>query len=95
MVDRAELPQRAVKVSTFAKQVWDIEGVRIVIRTNPNERAHPYEFDRALKGTATLRKLLQSRIEPCLDGQVIELVGGDGEKPRRNTSLKEVRRSYL
>ncbi len=79
----------------FEQQVFEKEGVRIILRTN-SEIPKDYGFLRKLSSTATITDL-KARLEKSLEGKVpYSIVLGDGNaSPHGNTKLESVRNSYV
>ena len=81
-------------VTDFEQQVFEKEGVRIILRTK-SEIPKDYGFSRKLSSTATITDL-KARLDKSLDGKIpYSIVVGDGNaSPHGNTKLENVRNSY-
>ena len=79
----------------FEDAVWKIEGIRIVVRASGTEEIDDYDFKNAAPWNWTLTKLLNQRIDARVgeDTEVV-VIRGDGELPRKNTTLDTIRTSY-
>ena len=78
----------------FEQAIWELEGVRVVVRVSNATKVDEYPYQNAAKASWTLTSWLNSRVIPQLNGEDIVVIGGDGESPNGNTQLVNVRRSY-
>ncbi|HCN9589645.1 TPA: hypothetical protein N6873_004809 [Escherichia coli] len=82
----------------FERQVFEKEGVRIVIRSNGKGVELPdYDYQRQASGSTRLSDFLENRINSKLDGHELSysVVSGDGNASvHGNTKLEKLRDSY-
>ena len=83
-----------VTVKEFEQRVWEVEGVRLVVRAKPTEDVEHYGFERAFDDNRTLQVLLKSRIRPCIKNYKVQAVKGDGTLAHTATKLRNLRASY-
>ena len=83
-----------VTVGEFEHQIWEIEGVRIVVRAPSGERVKPYDYKRAARGSWRATQLLKDRLRPCTDKREIVILDGNAVAPHRGTKLQTIRDSY-
>ena len=83
-----------MKVREFENTVWDVEGIRIVVRAAGNEEVKCYHYANAAPATHTLRKLLDNRITNLVDDKEVVAINGRGHVVVRSTQLRTIKRSY-
>lgn len=87
-----------VSIYDFERQVFEKEGVRIVIRSNGKGVELPdYDYQRQASGSTRLSDFLENRINSKLDGYELSysVVSGDGNASvHGNTKLEKLRDSY-
>lgn len=85
-------------VYDYERQVFEKEGVRIVIRSNGNGVELPdYGYQRQASDNTRLSDFLANRIDSTLDGFNLSysVVSGDGNASvHGNTKLEKLRESY-
>ena len=81
-------------VSEFESAVWELEGIRIVIRAGKNEKVDMYWNERRIAGTKTLDRFWNLRIVGKLNGKDFAVFDGYGLQPRGQTLVQTVRASY-
>lgn len=85
-------------VYDFERQVFEKEGVRIVIRSNGKGVELPdYDYQRQASDSTRLSDFLENRINPRLDEYELSysVVSGDGNASvHGNTKLEKLRDSY-
>ncbi|CDG21650.1 conserved protein of unknown function [Xenorhabdus poinarii G6] len=85
-------------VYDFERQVFGIEGVRLVIRGNGNLTLPDYPYQRRASDSTTVSEFLTNRIYPSLSGSNTQfvLVSGDGNANVHGlTLLGTLRNSYV
>jgi hypothetical protein len=88
--------QKTVSAREFEEQVFDKEGIRVVLRCAPDVPVNPYGYERKIPDNSTLMDLKENRISKTLGGEIpYSLVLGDGNSnPRGNTKIVNARNSY-
>lgn len=85
-------------VYDFERQVFEKEGVRIVIRASGTGHDLPdYDYQRQASGGTRLSDFLENRITPTLNEQNLtySVISGDGNASvHGNTKLEKLRGSY-
>ena len=85
----------AVTIANFEKMVWDIEGIRIVVRDWSDDLVQKYDYSNKANRSWRISKFLTNRIVPyTLDREVV-VVDGLGKLTHGNTLLQKLRDSYL
>jgi len=84
-----------MKVCEFEDKVWEIEGIRIVIRAPSEKEVLDYDYQNAAQGNWRIAQLLEGRIQPNLEDMEIIVLQGDGEQPHGRAILRTIRQSYL
>lgn len=84
-----------MKASDFEEKVWAVEGIRIVLRTDPNTEVKDYDKKNAADASLRITELLEKRITPCIGGNIqIAVIQGDGEEPHGRVILRTIRNGY-
>ncbi|WP_071999619.1 hypothetical protein [Pantoea ananatis] len=85
-------------VYDYERQIFEKEGIRIVIRSNGNGIDLPdYDYKRQASDSTRLSDFLANRIDSTLDGFNLSysVVSGDGNASvHGNTKLEKLRDSY-
>ena len=81
-------------IREFEAAVWDIEGIRIVVRADPNEQVGHYDYERAATQASTLNEWLERRIYPKIGDYKVEVIGGNGKRPHGGTLVSTISASY-
>lgn len=84
-------------VYDFERQVFTVEGIRLVIRGNGNLSIPDYPYQRKASDNTTVSEFLNNRIYSILpNGTQAVLVGGDGNANIHGlTMLGTLRNSYI
>lgn len=78
----------------FENQIFSLEGIRVVIRTNRND-FNDYTYVRRCPDNTSIIDFLNTRINPFLrSGETAFVINGYGEIPNVRTHIGTVRRSY-
>ena len=78
----------------FEEAVWNLEGIRIVVRSPYGEEAEDYTYEKAAKGNQTLAAFIGLRIRPCVGERDVIAINGSGQVVNGGTHLGTIRRSY-
>lgn len=85
-------------VFDFERQVFEKEGVRVIVRSNGTGVDIPdYSYVRQASDNTRLSDFIENRIAPCLNSQNLSfsIVAGDGNASvHGNTKLEKIRDSY-
>ena len=78
----------------FEEAVWNLEGIRIVVRAPYGEQVSNYDYERADRGNRTLSIFIATRIKPCVGDHDVMAINGSGQVVHGGTHLETIRRSY-
>ena len=84
----------SVTASELEEQIFDKEGVRIVIRAGKDTRFAPYNYKRKASETMSKNNWYMSRVKPILGDFEGEIIDGTGDIPHGRTQMKRIRDSY-
>jgi hypothetical protein len=88
------LGRRRMKLADFEQRVWEVEGIRIVVRGHENDEVEDYTRKNAATETWSTREFLEKRIESRVGGRKVVVIKGDGEMPNGRVLLRNLRASY-
>ena len=83
-----------MKVWEFEKKVWELDGVRIVVRASGNAQVLDYPHANAVSKTMGVTGYLKNRIGPKIAPYDAVVVGGAGDLVHGRTKISRVRESY-
>lgn len=83
-----------VTASELEEQIFDKEGVRMVIRAGKDTRFLPYNYERKASATMSKNNWYMSRVKPILGDCEGEIIDGTGDVPHGRTQMKKIRESY-
>ena len=83
-----------MKASEFEDKVWEVEGIRIVLRCPENQEIGNYDYTNATSQTTSVTDWLRVRVSPKINDIAIEVVAGNGEQPHGRSLVRTVRSSY-
>jgi hypothetical protein len=83
-----------MKLTDFEQRVWEVEGIRIVIRGDENDEVEDYTRRNAANENWRTREFLEKRIGPRVGGRKVVVIKGDGEMPNGRVLLRNLRASY-
>lgn len=83
-----------MNASEFEAAVWAIEGIRIVLRTDPKTEVGDYKYKNAADESWRITELVEKRIAKCTHDIPYAVLQGDGEEPNGNVILRTIRGSY-
>ena len=78
----------------FEEAVWNLEGIRIVVRVPYGAGVKDYDYEKAAKGNQTLSAFIGLRILPYVGDKDVMAINGSGQIVHGGTHLETVRRSY-
>lgn len=81
-------------VKEFEEAVWQLEGIRLVIREAPGAEVADYDYERCGQSDYSLSEWLRNRVYPRLDGQEVVVVNGYSTMPHGRTRLDNLRATY-
>lgn len=84
-----------MKLADFEQRVWEIEGIRLVVRGDEQEEVEDYDFKNAAIETWSVAEFLRKRVEKRIGGRKVAMVQGDGEMPHGRVILRTLRASYF
>lgn len=74
--------------------VFDVEGIRLIIRLPWNAEVGEYAYQRRAAGNTSVTEWLNLRIAPLIGGAGTVVVDGSGRVPHGRSHLDTVRNSY-
>ena len=83
-----------MSVGLLEQQIFNLEGIRIVIRASNRANAGSYPYQKAASADITIKDWLSERVLPLVPLDDIVVVAGGGVLPNPNMSLKWLRDSY-
>jgi hypothetical protein len=83
-----------MKASEFEQKVWAVEGIRIVLRTDPNTEVKDYGKKNAADEGLRITELLEKRVAPCVGDIPYVVIQSDGEEPHGKVILRTIRKGY-
>lgn len=83
-----------MKVLKFENTIWELEGVRIVVRAPDTAEIDDYKFTRRADKGMNVTAYLRGRIKPSIGPYEAVVVCGDGSLPHSRTNLNRVRETY-
>lgn len=83
-----------VSVELFEEKVWEVAGVRVIVRAPEGAMVGPYTMQNAANQGWTVTKFLNDHIQPCVGDYEVTVIQGNGEEPRGNTLLRSIRSTY-
>ncbi|RAS34067.1 hypothetical protein SAMN02745903_00190 [Pseudomonas sp. URMO17WK12:I5] len=89
--------EEKVSAREFEEQVFDREGIRVILRCAPDTLVPAYPYERRIQASATLNDLKENRLSKTLGAEVpYSLVLGDGNSnPHGNMKASNARGRYL
>ena len=84
-----------ISIAAFEQKVFEIEEIRVVVRSNPNDLVDDYVYGRATNARTSITKWLENRVRPCVGGYVVVVIAGDGTIPNGRTHVSNLRKSYV
>jgi hypothetical protein len=85
-----------VSAREFEEQVFDREGVRVVLRCPPETNVPAYPYSRRIPDGSTLNDLKENRISKTIGDIPFSIVLGDGNSnPHGNMKASNARSRYL
>lgn len=83
-----------INVREFEDQVWEIEGVRLVVHAPNDTLVEPYTYQNATASGTNVTKWIENRVSPCINDHTVMVVQGNGEQPHGRTLIRNVRSYY-
>jgi hypothetical protein len=83
-----------MKLTDFEQRVWEVEGIRIVVRGDENDEVKDYGFKNAAIENWSTAMFLKNRIGPRVGGRKVVVIQGNGQIPNGRVKVRNLRRSY-
>lgn len=83
-----------MKIFEFEEKVWEIEGIRVIVRASSDETVSDYNFKNGAQENWRITQLIEKRIQPKIGEREVIIIQGDGEQPHGRVILRTVRRTY-
>ncbi len=84
-----------MKVKDFEQCVWDLEHLRIVVRTYRNDEVEDYDYKNAANENLSTAEFLKNRVVNRVGGREVTVIRGDGKIAHGNLLLSVLRNSYF
>ena len=81
-------------VRDFEEKILDVEGVRLIVRAASDDMVIGYNFSRKYKGSNSIRSWLDARVWENVGNFDVVIVDGEGDIPKRNTLMENLRDTY-
>jgi len=81
-------------VAEFEEAVWNVEGIRIIVRERSWAKVDPYNYTNTADKGISITKYLKTRVNATIGDYEVVVIGGDGVIVHGNTLLSKVRASY-
>lgn len=83
-----------ISIQEFEEKVWELEGIRLIVRGQERGQVEDYEFQNAAQGGWSITKWITSRVAPRLNDYEAIVIMGNGEEPNGRTLMRNVKASY-
>lgn len=87
--------KKTTTIRDLEQKVYESEGIRIVIRGDKDESVDSYPYERRTSKNTTVSEFIEKRIKPLTSGKSISVITGNGQEPRGNTLMGNVRKDYI
>ena len=84
-----------MNVVEFEQRVFDLEGVRIIIRAPAGKQLGDYEYQNSYTKNKSIKDWLDSRVWDKIEDFDLVVVDGTGALPNRKTHMSTLRDSFL
>ena len=84
-----------MQISEFEAAIWNIEGIRIVVRAPSWTKVDPYQYTNAADKRINVTKYVKTRVIPTIGHYEVLVIGGDGQIVHGGKLLSKVRESTL
>lgn len=84
-----------ITASELERKIYELEEVRIVIRSSKETRFDDYNFTRKAATNTSISDWLNTRVRPLTGEDVqVDVIDGTGNNPHGRTNIENVRNSY-
>ena len=83
-----------MKIWEFEKAVWDLDGVRIVIRGESDDKVGDYKFAKAASGNSPFQKFIDTRLRSRVGAREVFAINGSGHIVHTATHMTNIRATY-
>lgn len=84
-----------MKVGDFEQRVWELEGLRIVVRANRRDEVEDYDYKNAANENLRTTEFLKNRVVGRTGDREVTIIQGDGRIAHGNLLLSVLRNSYF
>jgi hypothetical protein len=85
---------RIVTPPEIEQAVFELEEIRVVIRTGLRDQLGDFLYERRAAGNTSIAEWLEQRITPIVGKLPVVVVDGTGALPHGRTKLENLRASY-
>ncbi len=90
----AGIESERMTIGELEKTVWELDGVRIVVRDRSETKVDAYPHSNAAAEDWSITQFLRNRISPVVEGREVAVVEGGGKVANGRKLLKTIRESY-
>lgn len=85
---------KSVTASELEEQIFDKEGVRVVLRCGKDQKFPPYNYKNKADAKTSKTNWYMTRVKPLIGDVEGEITDGSGDIPHGRTSMQTMRDSY-
>ncbi len=84
-----------VTATDLERQIFELEEIRVVIRSKKNTEFDAYEYSRKAAINTSITEWYNTRLKPLLGDYEADIIDGNGNNPHGRTNIENVRNSYI
>jgi hypothetical protein len=84
-----------MKVVDFEQRVWELEHLRIVVRSDRQDEVEDYDYKNAANENWRTAEFVKNRVVGRVGGREVTVIQGDGKLAHGNVLLYALRKSYF
>lgn len=84
-----------VTATDLERQIFELEEIRVVIRSKKNTEFDAYEYSRKAATNTSITEWYNTRLKPLLGDCDADIIDGNGNNPHGRTNIENVRNSYI
>lgn len=85
----------SVSATELERQIFELEEIRIVIRSNKTTQYDIYDYIRKAAGNTSITDWYVTRLKPIIGEDDATIIDGNGTSPHGRTNIETVRNSYI
>ena len=83
-----------INTEQLEDSIFDLEGVRVVIRASKYQTFEEYPYVRRASGNMSIKDWLNTRIKKHVGDFEVTVIDGAGQSPHGRTNMETVRNNY-